>query len=135
MEITEDGKVVVRATMEEEDYNAWKEGRAVFNNGLRSPKGSYWPNQPEYSENKGYDYKSDFQRLGVQIVEDFITDVGLPLVKRGITEYAIPFVASLVRKETKASRITTPTHERQIVANKPDNVIDFPYQNKKERWG
>lgn len=34
----------------EESYEALRTGEVVFNNGLRSKDGYYWPNQPEYAE-------------------------------------------------------------------------------------
>ena len=35
---------VLDAVLDEETYMAYKSGQAIDNNGLRSPKGSYWPN-------------------------------------------------------------------------------------------
>ena len=37
---------VLDAVLDEETYMAYKSGQAIDNNGLRSPKGSYWPKQP-----------------------------------------------------------------------------------------
>lgn len=34
---------VLDAVLDEETYMAYKSGQAIDNNGLRSPKGSYWP--------------------------------------------------------------------------------------------
>ena len=41
---------VLDAVLDEETYMAYKSGQAIDNNGLRSPKGSYWPKQPSYRE-------------------------------------------------------------------------------------
>ena len=56
---------VLDAVLDEETYMAYKSGQAIDNNGLRSPKGSYWPKQPSYREKNHI--KEQLKRAGADM--------------------------------------------------------------------
>lgn len=47
---TPDGKYRMYADFSKESYDAYKNGEAVSNNGFRSVKGNFMPDQPEFVE-------------------------------------------------------------------------------------
>lgn len=44
----------LRARVSEETYLAYKEGNAISNNGLRTPNGCFYPDQPEFFDDLEY---------------------------------------------------------------------------------
>ena len=73
---------VLDAVLDEETYMAYKSGQAIDNNGLRSPKGSYWPKQPSYREKNHI--KEQLKRAGADMAvgaTDYVVfGIGLPMV-------------------------------------------------------
>lgn len=90
---------VMDAIFDEETYHAYMSGQAVDNNGLRSPKGAYWPKQPKYRR-KSY-VKEQLKRESAEIAAgatDYIVfNIGLPMLRRIFREEVYPAVAGKVR--------------------------------------
>lgn len=96
-------------------YNDFISGAAVDNNGLRSPKGAFYPDQPSFEPIN--DRKEQLANAGVQLLiaagEAVAFGVVLPEVKRFAHEKVYPFVAEKwdiwqeKRKEKKAEKDAT----------------------------
>lgn len=83
------------ATFSDEAYAALKSGEAVDNNGFRSKKGNYYPDQPTYREKD--QYQDQLKQAGVDIAIGaatvFVFQIALPGVQRFTHEKVYPFFA------------------------------------------
>ena len=82
------------ADFSDEAYDAFMRGEAVDNNGLRSRKGNYYPDQPTFRAKPTA--KEQLQEIGVDIAcevgEFIILDVVCPAIKRFAREKIHPFL-------------------------------------------
>ena len=100
------------ANFSDEAYNDLMNGDAVDNNGLRSPKGSFYPDQPSFEPIN--ERKEQLADAGVQLLiaagGALVFEIILPEVKRFTHEKVYPFVAEKwdnwqeKRREKKAEK-------------------------------
>lgn len=85
---------VMDAVFDEKTYKAFISGAAVDNNGLRSPKGHYWPNQPSYRPRN--DRQEALKDAGTEILiaagAYAVRNIILPACKRFVDHKVYPFV-------------------------------------------
>ena len=83
------------AIFSDDAYNDLMSGAAVDNNGFRSPKGSFYPDQPSFEPI--YERKEQLADAGVQMLIAaggvLVFDVVLPEVRRFAHEKVYPFFA------------------------------------------
>lgn len=126
---------VMDAIFDEETYNAYMSGQAVDNNGLRSPKGSYWPKQPTYRR-KSY-IKERLKREGAEMAADvtdyIVFNIGLPMLMRIVQEEVYPAVAGKVRNWLRPAKEKAPNkmpRDAETESNCP-NVIRLDEYRKR----
>ena len=114
---------------------AYKSGQAIDNNGLRSPKGSYWPKQPSYREKNHI--KEQLKRAGADMAvgaTDYVVfGIGLPMVKRLFHEEVYPFLSGKVHSwlnpsKTKATIKATEQLEAEVENTNVINLSDYRKQ-------
>lgn len=130
---------VMDAVFDEETYKAYMSGAAVDNNGLRSPKGNYWPDQPSYRPRNDRqealkDAGTDLLILATTYV---VCDIALPACKRFVDQKVYPFLAEKFDnwKNRKNKAVTVPSEEKlsakeEAVQPKADNIIYFDQYRK-----
>lgn len=116
------------ATFSDEAYAAYKSGEAVDNNGFRSKKGNYYPDQPTFREKD--QYQDQFKDAGVKLLIDaagYVTfEVVLPEVQRFTHEKVYPFFSEKwdawrTRKSRKADETkVTPVPATATVNQVPE---------------
>jgi len=83
------------AIFSDEAYNDFMSGSAVDNNGLRSPKGSFYPDQPSFEPIN--ELVERLQDAGVRMLIEagrfVVFDIVLPEANRFVHEKVCPFVA------------------------------------------
>ena len=115
---------VLDAVLDEEAYMAYQSGQAIDNNGLRSPKGSYWPKQPSYREKNHI--KEQLKRAGADMAV-------------GATDYVVfheevyPFLSGKVHSwlnpsKTKATIKATELLEAEVENTNVINLSDYRKQ-------
>ena len=112
---------VLDAVLDEETYMAYKSGQAIDNNGLRSPKGPYWPKQPSYREKNHI--KEQLKRAGADMAvgaTDYVVfGIGLPMVKRLFHEEVYP----QRDRHSRVERVSLPhiygARRRQLAVDHP----------------
>ena len=81
------------AIFSDEAYEDLKSGRAIDNNGFRSKKGNFHPDQPTYKENN--EFLEMLKIEGVRFVADvagaLTFSIALPTLKRFIDEKIYPY--------------------------------------------
>lgn len=99
----------------EESYEALQTGDAIFNNGLRSKDGYYWPDQPDYEEPDEDEAEEESEPVYVApdgtalliiggIVVAFIAGVkAAPYIGRFWHDKAVPTIAKIKNKLTGKS--------------------------------
>ena len=126
---------VLDAVLDEETYMAYKSGQAIDNNGLRSPKGSYWPKQPSYRQKNHI--KEQLKRAGADMAvgaTDYVVfGIGLPMVKRLFHEEVYPFLSGKVHSwlnpsKTKATIKATELLEAKVENTNVINLSDYRKQ-------
>lgn len=120
------------AYFSDDAYNDLMSGAAVDNNGLRSPKGFFYPDQPSFEPIN--ERNKQLADAGVQLLiaagGAFVFEVVLPEVKRFAHEKVYPYVAEKwdnwqeKRKEKKAEKesaaVTAETATEKAAENSAD---------------
>lgn len=80
------------ANFSDKSYDALVSGKAVDNNGLRSPNGSFYPDQPSFEPID--ERREQLQNAGTQLIiaagSFLVIQVALPEIKRFIHEKIYP---------------------------------------------
>lgn len=113
------------ANFSDDAYNDLLSGAAVDNNGLRSPKGSFYPDQPSFEPiNERTEQLADAGvRLLIAAGGIFVFEIVLPKVKRFAHEKVYPFVAEKwdnwqdKRKTKKVEKETTEITSEEATDN------------------
>lgn len=125
----------VEAIFSDKAYEDFISGNAVDNNGLRSPKGYFYPDQPEFrlkSENrvKMEDAATD---IGIAAAAYVVLRVILPNIGRFFNEKIYPFFTekwdNWRRSRQKPSTVedsTQDAYEESMDSGDGSNVIQFP---------
>lgn len=125
----------VDAFMDEETYEAFKSGRAVDNNGLRSPKGSYWPKQPSYrmSPSVKDQMKQYGQEMAVDVSNRLVHEVGVPMIERLVREEIYPAIAERIHNWLHPVAEATSIKTAQAIENerRNSNVINLNEYRKR----
>lgn len=83
------------ANFSERSYNAFISGEAVDNNGLRSPNGSFYPDQPSYEpiDERREQLQNAGTQLIISIASSLFIQVVFPKIEQIIHEKISPCVA------------------------------------------
>lgn len=129
---------IMDAVFTEKSYNALMSGAAVDNNGLRSPKGNYWPEQPSYRPRNSRQeaLKDAGNELRIYARDYVVSNIVLPACKRFIDQKVYPFLAEkfddLTNRKKKA--VAAPSEnkpaKKETVQPKADNIIYFDQYRK-----
>ena len=130
----------LNARISDDTHMAIKNGDAIFNNGLRSKKGYFWPEQPDFEFDNGIKEKILNKAI------DFSFEEGMYFLKRTILPHAIdlyntqiaPRISKKVelffdrieqrKKESKNNsneHTTISKNEIEKTKQKEDNVINL----------
>lgn len=129
---------VMEAVFTEDAYKALMNGEAVDNNGLRSPKGNYWPDQPSFRPKNKYQEEIKEAEVEFAILAGgyMIFNIILPNCKRFADEKIYPFLVEKFDewKERKKQKVTKKEQEI-IVKNEKnvdeDKIVDFTNRRKR----
>lgn len=128
---------ILKATVDKDTYEAFKNGEAVSNNGLRSTKGNFWSNQPEFSIDDRRDVKEYMQAEAVAIASGLFFTIVLPNLKRFTDEKIYPLISekwdAWRERKKKKQELNEKTTQKTEDRDPGSNLIRFDdYQKQKQ---
>ena len=127
------------ALFSDEANEAYINGDAVSNNGLRSTKGYYWPDQPEFEPCNEFKemLKQQIQMSALNTVDYLIYEIALPGTKRFVNEVIYPAIKKRwndykKNKEQKKANTKQIVSENCMTEEKKNTSSEVTTENKDE---
>ena len=125
------------AIFSDEAYEDLKSGRAIDNNGFRTKKGNFHPDQPTYKENNEFleMLKAEGVRFVVDVADALTFSIAVPTLKRFTDEKLYPYFSEKWRRrkngEDCAVKIMEKPEIEQRGKTENDKIINLEEYRKR----
>ena len=125
------------AIFSDEAYEDLKSGRAIDNNGFRTKKGNFHPDQPTYKENNEFleMLKAEGVRFVVDVADALTFSIAVPTLKRFTDEKLYPYFSDMWRRrkngEDCAVKILEKPEIEQRGKTENDKIINLEEYRKR----